>query len=326
LGGNFLRLATILAACALAACQTAPAPPPEPATAPFFTVVDLTDDFVAFYDRTEGMESAARVAAFRTEFNNLFPGFYDPSRLRNMTSERYDQGLARVFERFPQTRESFLATTSSFGASIAPARDSFLAAFPDARPVGNIYFLHSLGEMDGGTRDINGQSYSIFGADVMARIYRPGEERAFFHHEIFHFYHRQYFTGCEPFWCALWREGLATYVAEQLNPGANDQALLFNLPRPIRPEVDANLSLAVCTALARLESEDENEYAQYFFGNASVEGLPPRAGYYLGYLIAKETGRTRTLQELAHLSPSEARPLVATTLASLAECPASAAN
>lgn len=317
-----MRLISIVAACALAACQTAPAAPaPEPTPTPFFTVVDLTDDFVAFYDRTEGMESAARVVAFRAEFNTLFPGFYDPARLPNMTPERYDQGLARLFERFPERREAFLATTSSFEASIAPARDSFIAAFPDARPVGDIYFLHSLGEMDGGTREINGQSYSIFGADVMAQIYRPGEERAFFHHEIFHFYHRQHFSGCEPFWCSLWREGLATYVAEQLNPGANDQALLFNIPRPIRPEVDANMQYAVCQTRVRLDSESVDDYAQFFYGSSNLNGLPPRAGYYIGYLVAKEAGRTRSLQELAHLTPAEARPIIDAALAAMAECP-----
>jgi hypothetical protein len=323
-----MRLALMIAALALAACQTTGAETQtqaveEPA---FYTLVDLTDDYVAFYDRTAGMETTARVAAFREEFNGKMPGFYNEARLNNVTAEQYDQRIARSFETFPQMRERYLAITSGFEASMVPARRSFRAAFPDVQPVGDIHFVHSLGEMDGGTRTVGGRTYMIFGADIMQRIYEPGGTTPFFHHELFHFYHRAYFQDCEPFWCSLWGEGLATYVSEQLNPGADDRAMLLTLPQLIRPTVDANLALAVCTARARFDSEDATEYAQFFFGNANVEGLPPRAGYYLGYLIAREAGRTRTVQELAHLSALDARPIVETALASLAECPSPAAN
>lgn len=317
-----MRIAPILAACALAACQTTPAAAPEPAPAPFYNLVDLTDDYVAFYERTEGVETAARVAAFRAEFNALMPGFYDPARFDNITPEQYDARIARSFETFPQQREGYLSITAGFEASMAPARESFRAAFPDVQPFGDIYFIHSLGEMDGGTRDIDGRIYMIFGADVMARIYEPGGTTPFFHHELFHFYHKAYFAECEVFWCSLWAEGLATYVSEQLNPGADDRAMLLTLPRPIRPEVDANLEYAVCQTQSRLDSESMDDYRPFFFGNANLERLPPRAGYYIGYLIAKEAGRTRTVQELAHLSPAEARPIVDAALASLATCPA----
>lgn len=315
-----MRLTLLIAACALAGCQTT-TPAAPVAEAPFYTLVDLTDDYVVFYDRTEGMETAARVAAFREEFNAKMPGFYDNARLDNITSEQYDQRIARSFETFPAMRERYLATTSGFEASVTPARESFRRAFPDVRPIGDVHFIHSLGEMDGGTRTIEGHVYMIFGADVMSRIYEPGGTTPFFHHELFHFYHKAYFTECEVFWCSLWSEGLATYVSEQLNPGADDRAMLLTLPQPIRPAVDANLALAVCTARARFDSEEMSEYAQFFFGNANVEGLPPRAGYYLGYLVAKEAGRTRTVQQLAHLSAAEARPIVEAALASLAECP-----
>jgi hypothetical protein len=318
-----MRIVPILAALALGACQTTP-PTPEPAPQPeIYRIVDLTDDFTAFYDRTEGMETAARVAAFKQEFNALFPGFYDTARMEGRTTpEQYDARIARALEVFPRLRERYEATTAGFDASIAPARESFLAAFPDMQPVGDIYFVHSIGEMDGGTREINGVTYPIFGADVMAQIYEPGGTTPFFQHELFHFYHRAFFTDCEPLWCSLWREGLATYVSEQLNPGADDLALLLTLPRPIRPEVDANLPHAVCELTARLDSEAVEDYAPFFWGSENIEGLPPRSGYYLGYLVAKEAGRTRSMQELAHLTPDQVRPIVDAALAQLATCPA----
>ncbi len=54
---------------------------------------------------------------------------------------------------------------------------------------------------------------------------------------------------------------------------------------------------------------------------ASIRVLPPRFGYYVGYLVVREAARTHTLQQLAHLSVAEARPVVDAALASLATCP-----
>ena len=58
-----------------------------------------------------------------------------------------------------------------------------------------------------------------------------------------------------------------------------------------------------------------------FFGQAGLDGLPPRFGYYVGYLVAREAARTHHLQALAHLSPEDARPVVENALAALARCP-----
>jgi len=314
-----MKLIAMFAACALAACQTAMPDPPGAPEPPFYNLIDLTDDYAAFFDRTQGMESSARVAAFKTEFTPLFPGFYEPDE--NSTQEQLDLSIARSFEQFPEIRERYMATREAFAGDMAAAQAAHVAAFPDAQPVGDIYFVHSLGRMDGGTRTYGDRTFFIFGADVMARIHAPGQARAFFNHEIFHFYHHVYFPECEAVWCALWAEGLAVYVASELNPGASDAALLLTMPRPIRPEVDANLTHAVCEVTRRLDSESIEDYRPLFFGNGEPEGLPPRFAYYVGYLVARDAGRTRSLQQLAQMDAISARPVIDAALASLAECP-----
>jgi hypothetical protein len=229
--------------------------------------------------------------------------------------------IATSFENFPALRERYERTSATFEAMIAPARESFVAAFPDVEPIGQVYLLHSVGEMDGGGRTVNGRNYLVFGADVMARLYQPGQERAFFHHELFHVYHNQFFQDCSQVWCGVWREGLATYVAHQLNPDATDLELLLTSPRPIRQEVDADPERAICAVRALLHSESNEDMGALLRGNRNLEGLPPRVGYYIGYLAAREAGRTRSPQELAHLSVAEAGPIMEAALASLAECP-----
>lgn len=308
-------------ACAALAASLASCAASRDTNAPHYELTDLTDDFVAFFDATSALAVDARVAAFKAAMGEQLPGFYDAARIPGTTAEQYDADIARALELFPARREAFAATAASFRSMLRPAIESFAAAFPDWRELGEIVLLHSLGEMDAGTRVVNGRSYLVFGADVMAGLHAAGHERAFFHHELFHVYHERYFAGCDSLWCALWAEGLAVYVAEQLNPGAADAELLLTSPRPIRAEVDGNLVRAVCALRGRLDSTDEAEYAAFFLGGSSFEDLPPRAGYYLGYLALQQAGREAAPRALAHLDRTQARTRLERALDALGACP-----
>ncbi len=289
---------------------------------PAIRVIDLASEYGVFFDDTAGMEAGVRVDAFKRHFATRFPGFYDAGRVKSfVTPEGYDAMIGRAFESFPEARPRFERTTRSFAAMLDPARAAFVGAFPDLGPMNDVYLLHSLGEMDGGIRTIGGRRYLVFGADVMARLYAPGEERPFFHHELFHVYHAQFFTGCAAVWCALWSEGLAVRASEFLNPGATDAQLLLDMPRPIRAEVEARRRDAVCAVRARLDSSAPDDYAPLFTGRKALDGLPPRFAYYVGYLAAREAGRTRSMTELAHLRTEDVRPVLEAALASLADCP-----
>jgi len=48
----------------------------------------------------------------------------------------------------------------------------------------------------------------------------------------------------------------------------------------------------------------------------------PRFGYYVGYLVAAQAGKTGSPRQLAALSAEDARPIVEASLRSLADCPA----
>jgi hypothetical protein len=312
-----LRPATWLASSLLfAACML-----PGAASAADYQLEDLTGVYARFFDRTRDLAADARVAAFKTEMNRKLPGFYDVARMPDMPAAIYDELIARSFTDFPALRDGFTRAAASFQSMLRPAIDSFVRSFPDFHHVGRIALVHSLGEMDGGTRTINGRNWLVFGADMMARMHASGNARAFFHHELFHVYHGQFFVECEAVWCALWMEGLATHVSAQLNPDASDADLLLTEPEPIRAAVDAHLTRAVCAIRARLDSMDSKDYAAFFFGNSRFEDLPPRSGYYLGLLAAKQAGKRHSLAELAHLDPVKARAVLETALAELANCP-----
>lgn len=306
----------MLSLLALAACQTAPAAPPPPR----YHLIDLSGDYVRFYDATQGQSDAERLAAFYRDVAPRFPEFYDPARF-DAGSE--DRRILQSIQQFPSIRERYMTASAQFTRALDPAFTSFSRAFPDMQPIGDVYLVHSLGEMDGGTRTFNGRTYFIFGPDIMALVHRGlSTEQPFFHHELFHIYHARFFGDCEPIWCGLWQEGLATYVAAQLNPGSTDAELLLTFPQPIRAAVEANRAVAFCAIKASLDSTDQHDYAQFFQGQSHADGLPPRAGYYLGYLVVQEAARTRSLEQLAHLPHDEVRSVIDAALRTLApSCP-----
>jgi hypothetical protein len=284
-------------------------------------LIDLTDDFARIYDRDSTLPDAQRVARFKLEFATLLPGFYDEERLE-VSAEKYDAHLLRHLRGFSEKRPGVERVARDFASLLEPAQQSFEKEFGPMTGYPPIYLVYSMNEFDGGTRDLPEGTRLLFGADVIDRIYKTVPIQPFFHHELFHLMHNRTFKECDQVWCAVWTEGLATYVAAKLNPGIDDTGLLLTSPRPLRPAVEANKAEAVCAVVARLGSTSNDDYKPLFMGGN--EGLsprlPPRFGYYVGYLVAQDLGRTRTLKELAALGHSEARPLIEQSLRGMANC------
>lgn len=279
------------------------------------TLRSSTDAFDAFVAATAGMPPAERVQKFRAEFDAKVPGFYEPRF--GATEERYNARVQKALEDYPAIRDKFLAAARSFTASYATATTRFRTFFPDYAPDMPIYLLHSLNEMDGGTRELKGKVVAIFGADVIAKIHDPASIGPFLDHEMFHFHHARYFPDCPALWCSLWQEGLATYVAGRMNPGVDDRGLLLTVPRPIRPEVEPRLTEAMCLVRGKLQSTEEDDYAMLFFGSGGKAqgGWPPRFGYYLGYVLARQLGEGMSLDALAKLPPDQVKAKLETVLA-----------
>jgi hypothetical protein len=304
-----LGLAAI-AALSAAGARAADHAPTKPA------IVDLTGDYTRFYHASSKQPRLVRAAAFKRLMARKFPGFYSEARLGAPTAE-YDEIIAKSFDAFPAIEARFTARAAALAPAFAAAISDFHRSFPEAGALPPTYLVHSLGEMDGGTREIGGRTVLVFGADVIARVHREGaNERPFFEHELFHTYHEPRFGDCKPVWCALWEEGLATYVADQLNPGATEDELL--LPMAMRQQIDANRAMAACAVLQRAMSEDEHDYSALFNGGRNLPGLPERAGYYVGFLIAKRLGEGQSLQELARWDQAAARPRIIAELGKLA--------
>jgi len=297
----------------LVSCQPMSVRAPET-----FQLIDLTDDFAEFYDVTSRLESEDRVLAFHERFDVLFPGFYDAGRIPYFTYTEYDNAIRNFIDHFPEHRTEYLNRTRRFTQDIHDAYADFVEHFPDFEMRRPVYMLYSMGEFDGAVREISGKRYLLFGIDVMDAVHSFENERPFFQHELFHVYHDQFFRGCDAIWCSLWTEGLAVAVAAGLNPGANDAELLLTKPEPLRAAIDNNLEEAVSAALVRYDSESDEDYGALFGSSRLSPRLPPRFGYYVGYLAVQQAlASGQTLKALAHLNTEQARKVLAQNLEAL---------
>ncbi len=306
-----LRSLALAAALVLAVSAT----PTKQASGPAFT--SLAGDFTAFYDRTAQMPEVERIAAFRARFNALLPGFYEPRYGR--TSAEYDKAVARAFTAFPEIRARYGKVQDAFPQVYAAGTAHFRLTFPDFRPDIPVYLLHSLGEMDGGTRNIRKRNVMIFGADVIARLHDDESIGPFFDHELFHIYHGRFHPDCLQIRCSLWQEGLAVYATEVMNSTGDPHMLMLDTPEPIIAEVDADMAGALCLVRSKLEATSQADFGPLFMGGRRNEDdrFPRRYGYYIGYLVAKEAARTVPLPKLVRLDARGARPVIAQALARL---------
>lgn len=279
----------------------------------------LAGEFPAFLDETEGMPRAARVAAFETRFDRLFPGFYEPAA--GETQARFDARVAEALDGFPALRSRYRQVEQRFPQAFATATLLFGKRFPGFPPPLPIWFVHSLGRMDGGTRTLGGRSYMIFGTDVIARLHDDGTIGPFLDHELFHVENGRWFGDCDPdttLWCALWQEGTAVYNASAINPGATDHMLMLDTPAPIRAAVDARWREAVCETSRDLDRTDAATYADYFLNTGTPRSFPRRWGYYVAYRMVQRVGRRYGIVQIDHLDHAGAHRVMTQALDAMA--------
>jgi len=276
---------------------------------------DLTATFTATWDATQQLPEPQRVAAMKQALMAQYPEFYGRGE-----AAQQDARISRAIKRFPAIRAAYLEQAQRFSAAMQQHLQTFNAVFPDFRLTVPTELVHSLGEMNGGTRELNGKTHLIFGADMIAALDPKGDAAPLFHHELFHVLHQQHFTCSEDIvWSHMWIEGLATYVSAVMNPQANEKELLLDYPAGMASATRAQLPDAWAQLNTVLDSADEKVNEDLFSMGDKTDKLPPRRAYYLGYLIAKDAAKTHDLPALAKLDCKQVRALVGATVARFAK-------
>jgi hypothetical protein len=293
-----------------------------------YRVIDLMPEYWDFHTQAEQLDTSSAAKLFVDMVARRHPEVYATHVLMLRPGATYEEEIARRYLLTATRLEGKIALMKRLSASIA--RDltryeaRFREVFPDLDYRGDIYFMNSLGGFDGGVRQVKGRTTLLFGLDMIAFVY--GEEadpQPFFHHELFHMYHSQFGgLGQDPRKTRvierLWAEGLATWVAHALNPGAPPIAI-FGLPRETPAQAQALMAELAPRLLADLDSGSPADYARWFIGTREANpSQPARSGYYLGYLVARRLAASRTLPELARTPLAELRPAIEAALRELA--------
>lgn len=259
--------------------------------------------FQSFWQLNQGLTLDSQLEAFKREVIPVFPQFYNYKINKWKAQDKDpDQEMKRFLSEFPKIEKRFNEKADQISQEIEEALKSFQVVFDDFNTDFDIYVVHSFGEMDGGIRELEGKSTFIFGIDGILKYHTAASDVPFFHHELFHVYHFQNFQPGENIWSALWGEGLATYVSKVLNPAANFEDIMLDIPKGVVRETQEKLPELKPMLKGILESESGEEYAKWFLIDPELTFVPKRAGYYFGYLIAEKIHGARTLKELARLN------------------------
>jgi len=265
-------------------------------------VIDATEGFWPLAAR------GADAATFRAEVIAKFPELYTRDVLGADDPRALDKEAAAALAGARRDHLHARVIAETLARDIPQYVSRFEKSFPDFRCNFPIYLMISLGHMDGAGRVVDGKPALVLGVDVIDRMESPEQIPVFFAHELFHRYHFEAAGFSDDpgerqaIWRTLWAEGLATYVSAQLNPGRPlADAMIF--PRDLAERAAPQIR-RLARALHDNDAPNPKLYASYF-ETSSIDGqragIPPRAGYYVGYRVAALAARKHRLNELAHL-------------------------
>ena len=279
--------------------------------APACETTDLMPVFWEYWERARDLGPADQFRLFEEMVQKPNAAVYEGafSNAPKPPSDFVPGALAQV----PELEMRMRALTAKLAADLPDELAAFRKAFPGFQCSVPVYFLVSGGAFDGATREVSGKTTLMFGLDVIARLNE--ELSPLVVHELFHVYHHEVVPDDpETVAWGLWSEGLATYVSRRLNPNIPEKDVCC---LPDARAVKAALPRISKELLARLDSEDRADYARFFLGGQDLD-IPQRSGYYVGYMVAEEAGKTRTLEQLAALTPAAVLPLEKAVLGRLA--------
>lgn len=281
-------------------------------------------EYFAFETKTAAMAPDKRADLFMSDFMPRHPIFYGAGiyeeiaktgKLHEYVQGLFDLAKPETIPGFPPLDQvRFHAVAKTIETDFTASQEKLLKTFPDFACQTEIEFGPSVLAFDGhGYEDDQKQMHLLFGVDTISLLHGPDDMAAFFTHELFHVYHRQVMAGRQPsenvVWWSLWEEGLATYMSKALNePVAEQRVLGFPVDMAQQMEKPGMRKLAAQQMLAAFDNSED--YATWFEGLKAKSTLPPRSGYYMGFKMMEGLAHDHSLQDLAHMSPTDVKPLV----------------
>ena len=193
--------------------EVAPSVSSLPPSVASYKVVDIMPSFWQFWEQSQTLDETAKIRLFRELVldpnKEVFEGFTGPSS---------DARLARYLVKVQPYLPAMRRFSQRLETELPRYGKVFKKKFPDAKGVGEIYFMPNLlGSWDAGAGSLGEGTALIFGVDSIVQMKKEGFNMAtLFHHELFHLYHDQFHPesrdknrakGEFPLYWLTWSEG-----------------------------------------------------------------------------------------------------------------------
>jgi uncharacterized protein YjaZ len=286
-------------------------------------VIDATAALAQVAAATAGKPEGEQLAAYHREVIDRWPGLYREDVLGLTPGPSMDRQILRSLEAARSDGERAVLK-AQLRTQIAATAGQF-RVFADFKCDFPIYLADTLGQLDGAGRVVGGRRALVLGVGGLAEEQKQISLPVLLAHEFFHRYHFEAagfsddLEDRQEIWRNLWAEGLATYVSKVLTPNATLADALM-LPRDLEQQAKPLTARMATELLAALDGMDEATFRTYFTSNPNTErhGIPRRAGYYVGYVVAQRLAARHTLAALAHLKGEALHREIEETLHELA--------
>lgn len=123
-------------------------------------VYELAQDFSSIWTRIEKLSAQEKVAYIKKDYFSKFPTFYEYKTNKWLgNGEEPDVKIENTLRDFSSIKERYDKKAHDIANNLDLAIESFVKYFSDLNRDFDVYVVHSFGEMDGGTRIIDGQFY-----------------------------------------------------------------------------------------------------------------------------------------------------------------------
>ncbi|MBI5929250.1 MAG: hypothetical protein HY862_08075 [Chloroflexi bacterium] len=279
--------------------------------------VDVMADFWQFWSASEGPPDAEKIERFRQSVVAPYQTLFDSVQWFEKLLQ--DEHLLDYFTKITPLIDQMKLLDTQLRQNWASDWAKFIGLFPDMAWSGTVYMMPSLFCFDGRVQEVGGQVSLLLGVDVMAWL-KQTNLTPFLHHEWTHLYHAQVVPDIVEkrlFW-ALWSEGLAVYVSRRLNLTANFTEILLTPELVTRTE--ELLPKIAAELLDKIDSEQREDYADFFFGRIERTDIPARSGYHIGLRVVTHLSERYTLPELLRLTGDPLRHEITVVLKTLTYC------
>jgi hypothetical protein len=289
-------------------------------------IVNLVDDFLDFWDQAKNREPRSVRRLWKRLVEDKHKDYFERAVYRGATIQERrairEAFLLRIGGRIEVLRDF----NNRAADRVIDSLVAFKWRFPDYRQAQDVYVGLSLFTFDGSIRAVNNEfgvpDTLCLGAEVLAG-YSDEELRIAITHEFFHLYHFNHLfqqpelEGFATAHVPLIVEGLAVVATEAVYPKRPLESYLHFTSYELGYQRELLGDSSTRYLEMMLNGSPPSDY-EGWFRHSTDPTIPPRAGYLLGYEVAKRLLALHSFEEIMQMSTVQLREHAEEQLAAIA--------